>query len=329
MIKKLYVGDVTEYLADFVKQNEPDAFLVADKNFTLNATCVYTSLGDLCLKNFIQILTNSSEIFYVAPKKWSDKKSATDEYSQAWITEKYLHYVKNKKLGKVYGLPEYKPDYVHDQIKRQNANPQIWVAGCSTSAGVGVEKNEMYSHLISQHLNMPVTNLAVSGSSNLYQAQLLCQSDIQPEDIVVFGLTNKARLRYIIDGNQKNINPNFYNTYPDVNKIVPLDYFDSEQRVFESITAIQMVQNFCKQIKAKLVLIGLHLEIDVSSLISYYNNYIMVHGTNGLNLADNFLDLGNDGSHPGPLTHQHYAKLILEKLFSLNYINGEKNGTLS
>ena len=55
----------------------------------------------------------------------------------------------------------------------------------------------------------------------------------------------------------------------------------------------------------------------------------MVHGTTGLDWNSSFLDFGSDGKHPGPLTHQHYANLILEKLTSLNYINGEKHGTLS
>lgn len=329
MIDKLFVGDVTVDLANFAQEKEPDAFLITDSNFTVDAQSAYTSLGDCCLNNFIELLNNANEIFYVPPSSWSDNKKTSTPFSQGWLTELYLNVAKNTNQISVHGLETVLPDYIHQPINKKSNQQQVWVIGCSTSRGSGVEHNETYGQLVSKELNLPITNLAQSGASNLYQAQLLCQSQIEKDDIVIFGLTSKNRIHHIIKGKGHNVTANHYPMHPELQKILPLEYFDHEQRIFESIYAIQMVQNFCNQIGAKLIMIGIHVDLDISSMISYYKNYIMWHGLTGLDWSDSFLDFGSDGLHPGPKTHQHYAKLILQKIDSLNYINGEKHGTLS
>jgi hypothetical protein len=325
VVKKLFIGDVNFELAEFAKTKEKDSILITDDNFSTEVDYAYTSIGDLCLTNFISILFNSLEIFYLPPQHWSDGKTSETPYSLGWLTKHYLRLVKNQKNIPVHGIDFSTPEYVHQPIARKTEQPQIWVIGCSTSKGSGVTSDEVYGQILSKKLKMPVTILAQSGSSNLFQSQLLCQAEIKKDDIVIFGLTTKSRLKYIINGELLNVSASEYLLNPKINEVLPLEYFDQEQRTFESIYAIQMAQNFCNQTKAKLILIGIHVDLDVSSLISYNKNYIMVHGTTGLDWDSSFLDFGSDGEHPGPLTHQYYAKLILDKLFSLNYINKEKN----
>ena len=220
MINKLFVGDVYSSLANFAKEKEPNAFLIADENFTIDAQSAYTSLGDCCLTNFVKLLLNTNEIFYVPPSSWSDGKNASIPFSLGWLTERYLNVAKNLNQIPVHGLETVVPPYVHLPITKKLNQQQIWVIGCSTSYGSGVEQHETYGQLVSEQLNLPITNLAQSGSSNLYQAQLLCQSQIEKNDIVIFGLTSKNRIHHIIKGKGHNVTANHYPMHPELQKIL-------------------------------------------------------------------------------------------------------------
>ena len=324
MISKLFIGDVSQDLANHAKCIDSTAFLITEENFTVDAPAAYTSLGDLGIINFLHILENASEIYYVPPTKWSDGRLVTDTGSLGWHTVNHLRIVKNQGIN-VHNFTNVIPSYVHAPFVRQSPDPQLWVFGCSTSAGYSVDQKQSYAYLLSKKLNMSVTNKSIVASCNLFQSHLMCQSDIQKDDIVVFGITAKARATQLIDGRIVHVTANRYTQNPNINDYVPLKYLDSEQRLYESIYAVQIAQNFCKRVGAKLVLLGIHADLDISSLLSYYNNYVIIHGKQGYEWHSSFLDFGSDGDHAGPLTHKLYADLAYEKIISLGYINGEKN----
>ena len=114
------------------------------------------------------------------------------------------------------------------------------------------------------------------------------------------------------------VNTFYYQVNPEFDKIVPLSLLDSDHRIYESLSSIQQVNNFCSKIGAHLILLNIHGNLELLDYCAKYKGFIMMHGAQGLEWDSSFLDFGTDQQHPGPKTHQHYANLILEKINNLN-----------
>ena len=85
--------------------------------------------------------------------------------------------------------------------------------------------------------------------------------------------------------------------------------------LYDSIIAVYQVLNFCQAVNAKLILVGMHAEIEFATYLKDIPAYIHVDGFYGIGRYDKFIDFGSDlQGHPGPLMHQLYAEKILDKL---------------
>jgi len=319
----IVVGDTNHELARKAKLIDPQAYLVTDDNvLDIHNGTIYTSIGDLSsISKFYNLLSQSSKIICAFPKIWSDQKNISNKYSMHWLTSMYVLLV-----SKYFDIPVH--NFVDTNIKLQiplprqsNTGSQLWVAGCSTTFGSGlVSPEQRYANILGNELQMPFTVLAETGSSINWACGQLLQSDIRSGDIVICGLTTASRDMYYYKNTVNHLNTSFYKKHPTFNKIVPLDYLESDDLFYKTMQSINAVRNFCKKLGAKLLLVSIHTDIDLQSCIVSSADFLIIHGSNGCDWENSFFDYGTDNLHPGPLTHQYYASKIKNKLKELDYI---------
>lgn len=316
-IARLIVGDTDLALSDFAKTIDPQSYLVSNDNFESEHTgTVYTSLGDLgSLKNFYDLLCMSDEIIVQDKKNktWSDGRTEDDRYSLAWLTKHYCSLV-SKQLGIKMKSCFDRKDLVDVPPVRFHDQPQIWIAGCSTTYGVGVEQDQIYWRPVVDHLQLPFENLSRSGSSVSWSADQLLRADLRPGDVVIWGITNSFRFYWYENDHSIMVNSSYYSLNPEFKNKVPEIVIVDDHWAYESINAVDRVKNICEKIGVSLLLVGLHADLDFSSHWAGYKNFIMIQGKNGLDFNSEFLDFGKDNQHPGPKTHAYYSRIILEHL---------------
>ena len=201
---------------------------------------------------------------------------------------------------------------------RDAKQPVLWTVGCSITNGVGIEYNARWGTILANLLKMPECTLSAPGTSIQWSCDQIFRSDIQKNDIIVWGLTSIPRIE--ITNNWETISRTIgnYCKIDKANQYWNLDYFDSETLTTNSIRNILQVNNVCNKIGAKLYLANI-LDIHwIPFMLKDYPNFIDL--TSDLNIGKTmveFIDLGTDNSHPGPKQHQQYA----DKLF--NFITKE------
>jgi hypothetical protein len=294
---KIFVGDVGSYLAELALEHDPGAKLIlASQKDKLLPGTYYISLADMPqnTERFISFIKQADELkFCPPPTGWSDSVSVLGNFTKQMVD------LCNQKhnINKVYNRV---PNYLQTIVsKRCTELPQLWIAGCSISHGMGVEIDERYGTLLANQLNMPVSFLTQVGSSVAWAAHQLLSSDINEGDTVVWGLTQRWRFWYFNETGSHNIHPLFNGT-TDFDQIelknlnIRLTQHDT---IMQNLQSIMHVQQYLKKIKANLLLIDL-----------YPNNFIEYLGDRSNFLAVEPIDLGFDGGHPGKLSHQLYAR---------------------
>lgn len=322
----LFVGDCDSTIAQIAQQfdnsavlidcNNYEKFLCANDGFT-----GYTSLAEFPndRSTFYNVLTVADSIRYCPPTHWSDNKTIDVEYPESSIqgtTEFFLHTI-NKFKSNVIGLnfPNIIDCYTELEDQRQTSGQQLWVVGCSTTAGVGVDPKNRYGNILTQSLNLPMSLLAQRSTSISWAADQILRSDIRANDIVVWGLTSENRLTLWDDLENKAVhvastsNTKLFST-DIINRLLAhkINFVAAIQKILE-------VVNFCNKLKIKLLIINIHssnsLNLHLHTVKEFFP-YIYPH--------DKFIDIGNDNQHPGPLQHQAYADFCHSALKQLQYI---------
>ena len=306
----LFVGDNDSRLAEIALKTNSAAFLIEHSNYKTFLTSnyvsditVYTSFSDLPKIShnesaLFEVLNKADSIFYCPPNMWSDYTNKFSWNSNQSITEYFLYQI-NLIKHNVQGLDltHYQnSDYLNLIEHRKTEKRQIWVAGCSIAHGVGVDQHEKFGTLISDKLNLPVSHITKGASSIEWAKDQILRSDIRKNDIVIWGLTQEVRAPKAINeklGAEKN---------PDI----LLD----ETSLYRAVTSVHQVVNFCKKISAMLILLPVicseRLQLLIHNLDEYYQ----------LPYQLDFLDLGTDKVHPGPIQHQAWADIIYKKLYT-------------
>ena len=204
---------------------------------------------------------------------------------------------------------------------RADNNPILWTAGCSFTAGAGIDYKDRWGTLLSGYLNLQEVTLANSGTSIFWSADQILRSDIREGDTVVWGLTSVARVEVAKSWNfNSSITVANYLTTEKEHQYWNMDYFESETQVLQALRTILQVINFCKKVKANLYLANM---LDISWLavaLKDFKNFIDL--TQNLTIDGNdikFIDLGSDNLHPGPLQHQFYAEQIYNLIKESNH----------
>lgn len=317
----IFVGDVTEYLAKEALDFDKTARLITLSNsLNLDAGVYYCSIGDLSgLNEFSHVLRQATTIYYSPPpkNKWTDKKLKewTEEYLIAFSCD-CRKIIYNFKKGQTCE----KDNILKLSDSRKTNNPQIWIAGCSISHGIGVLPNERYGHLFAKSLDIPVSFLTKSGASIRWAADQILRSDIRSGDIVIWGITSSPRISYWNSEVQKveSCGPAVFghNCAKYIRKSIKENYFVSGIPTYEALQSIDTVDNVMEKRGVKLLKGILHFS-DLSYYIEPEKNLLVLSGIYGKNLEDLYLDIGSDGKHPGPKTHQMFCEKFLERYHEL------------
>lgn len=313
----VYIGDVGEYLCEIAKCHDVSAKLIDSTNYQhLQPGVYFTSVGDLpSLVALGAVLQQANEIIYTPPKHWSHPKAKT------W-TEDYLEICLSNSDQRVIGF-ERDPDLLSDACQdlaghRKSKSCQIWIAGCSISHGLGVGPTQRYGNIIAEQLDLPVTYLTKPGSSVCWAGDQILRSDIRAGDKVFWGITSHNRLTYWNDIQNKIVCAtlqNYESHQPFLDRVIKKNFLVSDACKYQAILAVRQVNNFCRKIKAELILATL-----ISGLESCFNNlenFIPLAGLHGRNQEDLYLDIGSDGVHPGIKSHRFFADRMVKKYHQL------------
>lgn len=312
-----YVGDVTDEVRIAAQAYDSTASLVTQQNCnTLAPGTYYISLGDFeDLQSFVNTLEQASTLIYVPVEYWSDTKDQFS-YMQHW-TEFYLMFFKDRKtvtMNSNSAVGKELDAWLSLADTRQTDNAQLWIAGCSVTHGVGVEADQRYGQLIADQLNMPVSFLTAAGSSIIWAADQITRSDIRSGDTVVWGITHAYRFPYYHTDTVKHITYRTYQADPKFDNIVALDQLSNKNIHYRAVTSIYQVVNFCQKLGVKLFLGGILVDSYFLPYITDLPNYTQMFGHHTGDHSHEFFDIGSDNSHPGPLTHQYYAKTFLDRI---------------
>jgi hypothetical protein len=328
----MFVGDVGDSVCLAAKKFNHDAFLLDQSNYKIlldqdltRDIVVYTSLGDMPknLQVFIDICLLSDKIFYIPAEQWSDKKSL-DDFDPTSSTQGLLEHILLLVSGhvEVNGLENIKP--AHNPValvdSRKTIDAQLWIAGCSISNGLGVDSTQRYGQLLADELGMKCSFLTRNGSAIDWASDQIVRSDIRKNDIVIFGITGVGRMTYVHD---KKLIPGItitsYDHDPRLESIISADHLLTQNTFYNHVNSIDRAVNFCNQIGAKILLLGLLIDANIlRHLVKKPNFY---HYPYNFTYDDQFYrsyeDLGTDNAHPGPLQHQKYKNFILGKLTNI------------
>ena len=313
----IFLGDITEQLADTAKLTDPLAVLITSDNYNnLTHGTYYVSRGDLKSElELFKTLNQADSIIYSPPPIWSDADKHNASQMQR-ISEDVLAFFLTTKKIKNFQIEKHNNlDHWTKLIdQRKSSGPQLWSVGCSITAGVGVDLHERYGQLLADTLKLPVSFLASSGSSVIWQADQILRSDIRPGDLIVWGILSLNRFPYYVNNDLAHVNITSYtDNRKNIQQYVDISTFDSENLMYRTITDMYKVINFCNKIGATLIV----SDFGGNKFQQYFpdfQNIVHAYWTPWNNMPDK---RGNDGSHPGAIVHEFYHDAVMEKLLEI------------
>jgi hypothetical protein len=327
MIDTLYVGDTEDKLRSLSLDTELldiDSYKHCQTHhkhdlLECKSGNFHTSLADLEeMKILNEVCGIAKEIYYVKSDTWNT------EEEKKWTEYCLLHWAQFKKVRnaekikcKVHRLKHH--IQLHDS--RKTDKPQLWVAGCSITAGAGVEKTDTWKSIVANELSLELTDLSDNGASIIWASDQICRSDIRKNDLVFWGLTNQKRFPYISDenelthnklshitGSMENLRKHGLISAREMKMFVRiLEGRGLSTLIYLNILAIKRAYNYCHEVGAKMVVLGLLSDVENS-----YTLYDVPVFKQLKHLADDWEDLGNDNLHPGPKQHKIYADTFLK-----------------
>lgn len=308
---EIFVGDVTDSVRLAACAVDSNARLISQQNYcNLSSGTYYVSLGDLAgIAEFIATLEQADRLIYVPVDHWSDTRKKFS-YMKHW-TEFYLYYFYNKKTVI---MPVSLPTMPGVVDIRKSSDPQLWIAGCSISHGVGVDPSERYGQLIADQLNMPVSFLTWSGSSIEWAKDQILRADIKSGDTLIWGITNFTRFPYYTGTIVEHVNVRYYEDHPSFENIISIDRLSDANSLYKAVTSIQQVVNYCNKLGIQVYFGGMLTPPEILPYLVSLPKYIQFFGYPGIDENNIFLDRGSDNKHPGVKTHQWYAKMFMERI---------------
>lgn len=209
-------------------------------------------------------------------------------------------------------------DTNHKQIDTRIDTAVLWTAGCSMTEAADVGK-DAWRYLLGKKLDRQVCNLSRGGTSIWWSADQILRSDIRSGDIVVWGLTNVARIEYSKNWNMVS------NTIISYKEECPQywtpDYFESETQTLFCLRSIHQVINFCNKVGADLYIVNM-LDLNwISSLLHSYPKFLDLVEEVKDGYIVQFCDYAYDQLHPGPEQHKYYANKIYQFIKENNHGN--------
>ena len=356
---RIYIGDDSQGFKNYAVADNAEEYIYETFEWANNSPNGYVAIPNFLNINtafitpLIETLTSAKEVVFCHPmKEWNDPdfKDFFDGLEKWLGSKRGIQRLREKQwnLGPVSYDPEpyTKPKYLEPVAYRQNENgPQVWIGGCSYADGFQLtDKNKRYGQVLANLLGLKVSFLSKEGASNSWIVDQLLRSDIQQDDIVIYGMTGLSRTPIYINDDHVAVNihsfdkkdklfdkllrrqntsahsENFEKVQnPKIKRYISEEFLLSDHFFYEAINHIEQLENFLKKIKAKFLIMynpsieGFYLP-NTSNMLKYLSTR---NSANFFIVETAKIDSALDGIHPGPLTHELYAKEILQRLISL------------
>jgi hypothetical protein len=275
-----------------------DSVLLTDSNFKQylgDSRVFHTSLADISASNLLKIAKFDCKFIFV--NNGFDNDAELFEKTKIFLNSIYdTHIV----IGYIRPGPM---TFAEQSIVRSDC-PTLWIFGCSLSVGVGVSNNDLYSTKLGDSLGMPVVTVAKGGSSTRWSLRQLMHADIRPEDIVIWQLTTLERFTV----KQENKWPQEV-MLKNLSRAVILATTD-EQLWFDQISLINYGVQYLRACNSNFYMISLDGQTPmIHRCLEQYTRYPeYCYG------ADWQVEIGTDGLHPGPKSHNLLYQILKEKI---------------
>ena len=265
----------------------------------------HTSLADIELDDD-SLLAHCKEIKFVG-LDW--ERVIDSEIHMAYAQAIYIAISKYNATGAEDIVNQLDAHCNSNRNTRKDLDPVLWTAGCSWTSAFGVEDQERWGHLVANKLNVNEVNLAKPGASIWDASDQILRSDLQKDDIVVWGLTNLGRVEAVVE--------NKLRSYP-IRGAEEFDFFDYKIDHFSSNTQylvalrqIHQVINFCNKVEAKLYIINFLDPAWLPLAMKTHPRFLdLQHPLKDQQDDWKLIDYASDNHHPGPKQHQEYAEKI-------------------
>jgi hypothetical protein len=276
--------------------NNKSILLTVPKDILPN-TEYHTSLGDMSAADILSV-SKQFELINFIPDTFNSKDPI---YYETVILLTYLQH--SMKVNNFF-VDQIETFIDNLNISSRPADATLWVFGCSHSHGVGLLPNELrYSDIISQELNMPLKSITKPGASTRWSLRHLINSNINPQDLVIWQLTTPDRIslsgkpptELILSATK---NPHLLEVYTD-GQI----YFDHMSLVNYGVQYLR-----AKGVRFVITSIQPNSKMSYSYKKEYakYKEYCYSPNFN--------VDTGTDNLHFGKISHKNLALSILNHI---------------
>lgn len=197
---------------------------------------------------------------------------------------------------------------------KKNDKPALWVGGCSFSAGFTISPEKKYASLLSERLGLPLVMLAKPGSSIAWQADQWLRSDINKDDVAIWGLTNVCRQEVfnVETASWQSLTIASYLDTPTKYQYWNTDYFDSLTQAVSCVKNILQVENYFQKIGVEYYFVNLMDSAYLPLIFRHHSRFLDLTVEYDKSNLQKFIDYGSDNQHPGVRQHEQYAKDIYD-----------------
>lgn len=296
----LFVGDNNDQLRLQAISHNAQATLIHDTSTVMRGATYYTSLADTpSIEEFHKLCQQAGTIWYCPPVRWSggdDQK----KYTEIILSEQAQYKTVNGYAPRSF----IKSNYLLQS--RPQHDPVLFVVGDSITYASHVPDNKSWKSLCKTHFQRHVIDLSYPGSSIIWASDQICQSNIKTDDYVFWGLTTHARIPVIHDNKILHLNVSEFDKNADLSEVFPLSLLHNDSLLYHNIMAIRRVSKFCREVKAKLVILGLMYDWDLT-----YNFFNVKEFRQLMSWPFVYPDRGSDNLHPGIASHQFFAESFI------------------
>jgi hypothetical protein len=306
----LFVSDNSEFIANYTLIHHPESQLLTEQTLYLlddvSHSVFHTSLADLSWDHLLDACLKATNIIYRPPVEWeSDLLKVNTEF---FLTNLIINHSKEVN-GFIVPSDKYK--ILGLKNKRNTTDAQLWIVGCSYAAGRGLlSTQDRYGVILSKKLQMPYCDLSDLGTSICWSADQLLRSDLQPGDIVIWGITGVNRQAYYTNNQQWFASAQSIDELDSANKIFFRRLLLDNNILFEAIKSIKQVVNVCSKLNCKLV-IFLHGNLSIKEHTQILKEYLAMEPCY-LNISNIQDSAPLSDKHPGLETNKKWAQEIFD-----------------
>lgn len=270
----------------------PESILLEKVDQPLLGRQYHTSLGDLSASDVLELSKNFDTVNFV-----SDNFDVTSAiYHETVIL---LNYLSHRKTVTGYSVLE-KQEFLSADVNDRPDRPVVWVFGCSHSYGLGLlpdQKN--FAQHISLRTQLPLKLIARPGSSVQWSLRHIVHSNFRPGDLVIWQLTSPERISYGYPPTELPLT--------QCRSMPILETYNDQHLLFNQLSMFNQGIKYLKSQSIKFVVVA----INNKSPLFYPCLKEYTKHSEFCFIPHYSLDLGTDGKHLGPLSHQSLAESIL------------------